>query len=326
MARNPDQDVGPDPLVEKIWGEIRALDLESHIAELEVKGYTLIGPEIACPNGLAGRLLEASLDVAERRNGVRPNLLAQARQAPDHAEMFEGALGAEEGDSPIGDLMQFVVLEGRVFEEALMNPVVLAMASYLCGYSSTLLTMACVVKGPNRTPLPLHADSLGTSPLQALATECNMTYALTDYSRENGATVFVPGSHKWCRQPLGEERNVLDNPRAVPVDCPAGSLICWHGNTWHGALNRTAPGVRVSVIVDFVRKHIRPQENLHGKVPRKVLDRNPPRFAVLTHQGFPQVGQDPNRSKADIEQSQQYLRAYYQDFGVDLQQASGAYA
>ncbi len=34
----------------------------------------MIPPEIATPNGLAERMLEAVLDVAERRNGERPDL------------------------------------------------------------------------------------------------------------------------------------------------------------------------------------------------------------------------------------------------------------
>ena len=34
----------------------------------------MILPEIATPNGLAERMLEAVLDVAERRNGERPEL------------------------------------------------------------------------------------------------------------------------------------------------------------------------------------------------------------------------------------------------------------
>lgn len=313
---------GPDPLVEKVWREVQSLGLESHIAEIEIKGYTVIPPEVACPNGLGERLLEGCLQVAERRHGVRPDLHAEGPYAPGGSELHEGALGADEGDSPIGDMMHSLALEGRVFEEALMNPVLLAVATYLVGYNALLLTMACFMKGPNRSPLPLHCDAMGAAPLQAIPTESNMTYALTDYTRENGCVAFVPGSHKWCRQPQGDERKLVDNPRAVAIECPAGSLVCWHGNTWHGAFNRTAPGVRVSLVVDFVRRHIRSQENLTGLVPQEVLDRNPARFAVLTHQAVPRASTDPAVTAAEMERAQEYLSAYHRELGVDLRRAA----
>ena len=101
-----------------------------------------------------------------------------------------GALGAASGDSPIGDMMQSLVIEGEVFEEALMNPVLLALSTYLTGYSSVLLTMACFIKGPNKTELPLHCDAMGPSPLSSISTECNLTYALTDYTREKGCLLW----------------------------------------------------------------------------------------------------------------------------------------
>jgi hypothetical protein len=60
--------------LERVWGEISTLGLEAHIADLDAHGYTVIAPEIASPGDLAERTLTAVMDVAERRNGVRPDL------------------------------------------------------------------------------------------------------------------------------------------------------------------------------------------------------------------------------------------------------------
>lgn len=317
----------PDPLLDKIWTEIRTLGLESNIAELDARGYTVIRPEVACPNGLADRLLEACLDVAERRNGARPDIKALTSYQPESSDRFRGVLGSAEGDSPIGDLMQSMLFEGPVFEEALMNPVLQAVSTYLCGYSSVLYTMGCFMKGPNKTPLPLHCDAGGPAPLPAIAAECNLTYVLTDFDRGNGATAFVPGSHKWCRQPLGEDKKVNDNPHTVPVECPAGSLVCWHGNTWHGAYNRTTPGLRVSIPVVIARPHIRTQENLIDSVPQETLDRNSARFAVLTHQGIAYGWANQEQAITGAERAKKYTAAYFEELGVNLtQQAGSVYA
>ena len=45
----------PDPLA-AIWGEIRAFELTSHVADLDAHGFTVIPPGLATPNGLADRL------------------------------------------------------------------------------------------------------------------------------------------------------------------------------------------------------------------------------------------------------------------------------
>ena len=219
-------------------------------------------------------MLEATLQVAERRNGERPDLAGGSthRNHQGFRRHFTDAPPKDNKDSAIGDLMQSILFEDRVFEEALMNPVLLAMATYLCGYGVILNSMGCFMKGPNNTPLALHSDTGIPSPLPPTSLVCNMTYVLTDFDREKGSTAFVPGSHKWCRTPMGAETRVRDNPRVVAVDCAPGSLICWHGNTWHGAFNRTEPGLRVSIPVYMARASMRTQEGLIGRIPQEMLD------------------------------------------------------
>ena len=294
----------------RAWGEVRRWGLEPYVADLDAHGYTVIPPRLASPDGLAERLLDAALKVAERRNGVLPDLAAGATHAGWKGRFASFSGG--DGDSPIGDLMQSILFEDRVFEEALMNPVLLAMATYLCGYGVVLSSMGCFMKGPNVSSFTLHTDTPLPAPLPPQALVCNLTYVLTDFNRENGATAFVPGSHKWCRNPQGAEAVVGEggNPAAVPVECPAGSLLVWHGNTWHGAFNRTAPGLRVSVPVYMARPYIRTQEGLVGKVPDEMLDRNPPRFAILTQQGIMYGYESQDDSIARAERAAKYIAAY----------------
>ena len=305
-----DENGAGDTQLASAWEEIRHLGLEAYVADLDAHGYTAIPPEIACPDGLAERMLEAALDVGERRNGVRPDLEGGTTHAGWKGRF--AAFSDDDGDSPIGDLMQSLLFEDRVFEEALMNPVLLAMATYLCGYSVVLSSMGCFMKGPNVSTFTLHSDTPLPAPLPPQALVCNLTYVLTDFNRENGSTAFVPGSHKWCRNPLGTEAVVGEggNPAAVPVECPAGSLLVWHGNTWHGAFNRTAPGLRVSVVVYMARPFIRTQEGLVGKIPQEMLDRNSPRFAILTQQGIMHGFESPEDSIARAERAAKYIAAY----------------
>ena len=93
-----------------MWKEIIDLGLQPYIEHLDTNGYTVIPPEIANPNGLAERMLEACLDISERRNGERPDLMRGMRGKSRSA------------DSPTGDAMKAILLEDPVFEEALMKP------------------------------------------------------------------------------------------------------------------------------------------------------------------------------------------------------------
>ena len=320
MAEAQPQPVS-DPYLDKVLGEVCELGLERHIAELDARGYTIIEPELACPDGLADRLLDACMDVAERRNGVRPDL----EEGTTHAN-YKGAFASlgDGGDSPIGDLMNSILLEDRVFEEALMNPVLLTMATYLCGYGVVLSSLGCFMKGPNETPMGLHTDTGIPSPLPPQSLVCNLTYALTEFSRDNGSTAFVPGSHKWCRAPRGVESNTLNNPQSIAAECSAGSLICWHGNTWHGAYNRTAKGLRVSIPVYMARELMRTQEGLIDKLPQEVLDRNPARFAVLTQQGIAHGWHSQEHARSGRKRAMKYKGAYIKELGIDPTQGAGS--
>lgn len=299
-AYAPEIDVGP------LWDEIGSLGLERHVDDLDAHGYTVVPPEIANPNGLAGRMLEACLDIAERRDGERPDVeLGESRSRID---------------SPVGDTMKALLLEDPVFEEALMNPALLALATYLCGYDVVLSSLSSSMKGPGETRFRLHTDTRLPSPLPTQALLCKGIYLLTDFNRENGSTAFVPGSHKWCRNPVASETLVGEgsDDQAVPVEAPAGSLLVFHGNTWHGAYNRAAPGLRVSVHLLMVRSLLRVTEDFTGRIPQEALDRNPPRFAILTQQGVVPGYVDKEDERAKVRRAQQFVSAFERDSGVRL--------
>ncbi len=297
-------DVGLDHL----WKEIIDLGLQPYIEHLDTNGYTVIPPEIANPNGLAERMLEACLDISERRNGERPDLMRGMRGKSRSA------------DSPTGDAMKAILLEDPVFEEALMNPALLAVSTYLCGYDVILSSLSSMMKGPGETLFRLHTDTRLPSPLPTQALLCKCIYALTDFDRENGSTAFVPGSHKWGRNPVGSETVIGEGGsyKTVPAEAPAGSLIIFHGSTWHGAYNRAAPGLRASVHLLMVRSILRVTEDFYKRIPEEVLARNPARFAILTQQGVVPAYLDKEDERAKVMSAMKYTSAFEKESGIAL--------
>jgi ectoine hydroxylase-related dioxygenase (phytanoyl-CoA dioxygenase family) len=254
---------------ERVLGEIKRLGLEQNAWELDTAGYTVLTPQQVAPPAFIEAMRERILDASEALNGVRPDVVSGATHT--------------EGMTNIGrsELLGDVLFSDRIFEQALMNERVLAMVTYLLGESCTVVAMNGVIKGPGPEHTPLHADSVQPNPLPAYSQQCNATWLLTDYDEASGATLFQPGSHKRCRNPTAVES--ADLSATVPLIAPAGSVAIWHGNTWHAALPRTAPGLRVSLLTFFHRVYLRPpKESFAGRVTQEMLDRNGERFARLT--------------------------------------------
>jgi ectoine hydroxylase-related dioxygenase (phytanoyl-CoA dioxygenase family) len=268
-----------DPLA-----EIRRLGLEKNVLELDAHGYTVVGPELVRDPGFADELREAIFRVAEARSGVRPDY----------------ASGASHRDLPTaaGQHIYKLLVEGREFERAVTNETALALIEYLCGGSCLISSMTAMVKGPGKVKLDLHADMLMMPPpYPAWSAGANATWILSPYSRENGSTCFWPGSHKLCRQPTPAERE--DTASLVPIEAEAGSLLVWHTNTWHGAFARTAPGLRVNLIMYFCRPFMLQQEAYRDAFADEALERNGPRFARLIGKQlpFPMDAAGPDRGK-----------------------------
>ncbi len=259
--------------VDAVYRDISEFRLHENIAELDAYGLTVVAAEKAAESGFAERALEAVLSAAQRRTGQRPDL----EKGLTHANI--GATSGQRGEQWLWRLL----FDDPLFEQALMNRVCLALITYLLGYSAKLSNSSAVIKGPvdmdgPQKPLGLHSDNRGIpAPFPMYAQVANATWALTDYTLENGCVGYLPGSHLLCRQPTPDE--ALDD--VVPVEAEAGSLIVWHGNTWHAPFPRTAPGLRVSLLFYFCRDYLTTQERYRDAVPAEVLARNPERFATL---------------------------------------------
>ncbi|HVV36595.1 MAG TPA: phytanoyl-CoA dioxygenase family protein [Acidimicrobiales bacterium] len=262
----------PDAITEDLRAVQAALaehDLLANALELDTVGYTVVPPEKAAPAGFVDEVRERLLDVAERREGARPDVTGGSTHENHKLPNY-----------------YYLLFEDPIFEQLLMQPSALALVTQLCGWSCVLSTSTALIKGPStkdpeRLDIALHCDTeMHPPPFPLYAQYANATWLLSDYSREGGSLGFVPGSHLLCRQPNGGEG--LD--RLVPLEAPAGSLVVWHGNTWHGAYRRQTPGLRMAIAFLFARRYLLPREPYREDTTPEMLDRNPPRFATLMGQ------------------------------------------
>jgi len=128
------------------------------------------------------------------------------------------------------------------------------------------LTLDGVLPGSPEGVLPSTHDAV-----------CNGALVLTEYTLDDGAIAMVPGSHRLFRVPAPGQ----GEKRAVPVEAPVGSLIFWHGNTWHGAFPKKTEGLRLNLTTYFCHRSLKTQESYQGAVPAEMLARHGEKFARL---------------------------------------------
>jgi Phytanoyl-CoA dioxygenase (PhyH) len=286
-----------DSDVHDLYREIQKCDLVENIAELDAFGYTVVPPEKLAPPSFTDRIREAVIDLHARNTGHRiVDVESDTTGEP-------GPLSAVFG----------LLFEDQVFQEAILNPAVYALARYMCGKSVVLGEFAAFLKNQHPAPThPLHIDQVGTPPpLPSYAQTVNMTWTLTEFTMENGTTSIVPGSHRFGRPPLAYETDFLaENPpvKAMPIVAPTGSLIVY-GPTWHGAYPRSNPGVRLNVFMLFSRSYMRPLHDYRAECPPEILEANPPEFAELIGMGaaYPMV--DPSTTPGAVPDLQKFVRS-----------------
>ncbi len=131
---------------------------------------------------------------------------------------------------------------------------------------------------PGETAQLLHADDgMISLPRPHPATLVTTLWALSPFTAENGATLVVPGSHRFESMPKPGDRH-----EAIPVEMPAGSAVVLHGSTWHGGgTNSTEQEERFGLSIQFVAGWCRQQQNLMLGTSPEVVAGYPARLQEL---------------------------------------------
>ena len=106
----------------------------------------------------------------------------------------------------------------------------------------------------------VHSDLAAVMPEPWTAPlSCNVIWCLTDVHPDNGATLHIPGSHRY--------RTLADVPadpmaHMVPFEAKAGSLVVMEGRIWHtSGRNVTDDEDRGLLFGYYTQPFLRPQWN-----------------------------------------------------------------
>ncbi|MFY1621857.1 phytanoyl-CoA dioxygenase family protein [Micromonospora sp. WMMD735] len=116
----------------------------------------------------------------------------------------------------------------------------------------------------------LHRDDTShLRPYPAPTTRVQVMVAMSDFTAENGATMAIPGSHRW------DDERAPRRDEAVPAAMPAGSALIWLGGLYHGGGQNTSTQPRTGLTLSYIAGNMRQEENQYLAVPMEVVREYP---------------------------------------------------
>jgi ectoine hydroxylase-related dioxygenase (phytanoyl-CoA dioxygenase family) len=164
----------------------------------------------------------------------------------------------------------------RTFDRAAIHPLVLEVLDQVLVHYQLSAPVGISI-GPGEKAQVLHRDdAVYPLPQGGPPVVVNTMWPLDEFTTDNGATRFIPGSHRWepGRQPgAGDE---IETAALSP-----GSVMFYLGSLWHGGGANHTARPRLGVILEYAAAWLRPQENHCLAVPRRVVRELPERLQEL---------------------------------------------
>ena len=162
-----------------------------------------------------------------------------------------------------------MIARSKAARELVMNPLALATAGKFLAHASAFqlhLTQIVSVY-PGSTAQPLHRDELAWDffPFpDDYHIQCNLLWAMSDYTEEMGATRVVPGSQYKGRD---KEYTQADS---LPAVMKRGSALFYTGKVFHGAGANVSDKLRQAINITYAVGWVRQEENQFLSTPLEV--------------------------------------------------------
>ena len=219
------------------------------------------------------------------RFATRHNIWYRVIRTPEWAqwlrELFsDGPTGRNEFEGTRTQRVYTLVGRGLPFERLAEHPEIVSILDALLLPNYLITASQAIAIAPGETPQPAHTDDsfyLVPRPRPRPAISVSTTWAIDDFTEQNGATEMIAGSHRWSDDELlnmyvGDDTVTLApeyRPDLRPLVMRAGSCAVFAGTLVHrGGENRSAR-VRTAISNQYCEPWARTQENFFLSIPRE---------------------------------------------------------
>jgi fumagillin biosynthesis dioxygenase len=162
------------------------------------------------------------------------------------------------------------LIEGdELFRDMVQDETALEMVRAVIGADFCISNFTANIALPGSGSMPLHSDQSFVAPQPwAQPWSVNIIWCLTDVHPDNGATLFVPGSHRWrTRAEVPPDAMT----RLIPFEAKAGSIVVMEGRVWHtSGANITDDEERCCVFGYYSASFLRAQVNWNVALSEEV--------------------------------------------------------
>ncbi len=232
--------------------------------------FNEIGAGCELPASAARELLDLGF-------AVIPGPVATKRLA-QLADAYELAVaGASAVDLNIGSTTTRVhdfVNRGAEFDPLYIYRPILEACHRVIGRSFKLSSLLARSVRPHTQAQPLHVDFKSDADGWPMV---GFILMVDDFRKDNGATRFVPGSHKSLAIPSDVMKDPTSDYESQVLVCgAAGSVIVYNGSVWHGHTANTSDKPRRSLQGAYIRREAQSSVNLPARMRPETLARISP--------------------------------------------------
>ncbi len=162
-----------------------------------------------------------------------------------------------------------------VFRQLILHPAAVEYVQHLLGEHFLISNFTANIAKPGSGAMPIHSDLGFVSPPPWLAPySMNIIWCLDDVYEANGATRYIPGSHKYATL---DELPDVPMQHTVAFEASAGSIIAMDGRMWHtSGANVTDNCERAMLFGYYSADFLRPQVNWNALLPFELQQSLPP--------------------------------------------------
>ncbi|MEZ5655101.1 MAG: phytanoyl-CoA dioxygenase family protein [Sphingobium sp.] len=144
-----------------------------------------------------------------------------------------------------------------------------------CDVIQLNLTQALEVHPGSPAQVPHRDQDMWAGPKGEMEYLINVMWPFTEYTRENGATMVWPDSHK------RQDEQLLAEEERIDAEMEPGSVLLFLGSTLHNAGENSGTSVRRGMIVSYSLGWLKPYENQWLAYPPEVARTFSPELAAL---------------------------------------------
>lgn len=201
---------------------------------------------------------------------IKAEIMPYVEATPNGTDAFTGEKTTRTGA---------LVARSPKCRELIMNPIVLeTVQKFLEPYCERVqlhLTQVIRIK-PGQTAQQIHRDrwAWGTH-LTNVEPQCNTIWAISEFTKENGATQVCPGSLDWADdyQPTPDQIGY--------AEMPAGSVLIYTGGVFHGGGANVSNGDRIGMNITYTLGWLRQEENQYLSCPPEIARTLSPELQAL---------------------------------------------